>query len=430
MAETLTAHIYSEPAAPTSEPAAPTPEPPVRTRLSHIDDNIEGKTPFSQWLRLLVTTTTLLMLILFVGVVVRLGMGIHHTLLLFALGGLVAYALDPLVERLRHPVHGKSADPSKGLSRKASVAIVFLGLIALLGFGFWSLGGHLEGQVRTFQEDAPQYRQRALVLAANADQQLAAHHIKFSVTETIQHPPGSASSLGKRFGASALDLLKHFVTDAGESVIVLLIALYFLLFGADMKEKFNALLPPTLLKHVKPWQADINRILGGFVRGQVIIALVMGAAAALGLLLIGVHLWLLIGLIVVVAALIPVFGPYIGALPAVLAALIGPTHIHSPIASAAAVLVLFIVINEAGSKILYPKLVGQALGLHEVFVLFVLFAGLEIDGIVGTLFAAPVAALSIVTIVHLYRLWIGLPEDDLADMAKRDGPEQAKAKLA
>lgn len=418
MADTQTAHAYSEPL------------PPARILVSHIDDNLEGKTPFSQWLRLLVTTTTLLMLIVFIGVVVRLGMTIHHTLLLFALGGLVAYALDPLVERLRHPVHGKAAAQGKGMSRKASVAIVFAGLLVLLGFGVWSIGGHLAAQVKSFQEDAPQYRQRALDLAGTADQKLAEHHINFSITNEIQHPPGTAANFGKQFGAGALDFLKHFATDAGESVIVLLISLYFLLFGADMKEKFNAMLPESLLKHVEPWQADTNRILGGFVRGQVIIAVVMGAAAGLGLLLIGVHLWLLIGLIVVVAALIPVFGPYLGAIPAIVAALIGPTHIHSPIISAVAVLVLFIVINEGGSKILYPKLVGQALGLHEVLVLFVLFAGLEIDGIVGTLFAAPVAALAIVTIVHLYRLWMNLPEDALANVAQKEGPKQAKAKLA
>ena len=428
MAETQTAHAYPEPAY--SEPAYSEPAALPEVRVSHIDDNQEGKTPFSQWLRLLVTTTTLLMLIVFVGVVVRLGMTIHHTLLLFALGGLVAYALDPLVERLRHPVHGKSGDQSKGLSRKASVAIVFVSLVVLLGLGAWSLGGHLVEQVKSFQEDAPQYRQRALNLAASADRKLTDHHINFSITNEIQHPPGTTANIGRQFGTGALDFLKHFATDAGESVIVLLIALYFLLFGADMKEKFNALLPDTLLKHVEPWQADTNRILGGFVRGQVIIAVVMGAAAALGLLLIGVHLWLIIGLIVVVAALIPVFGPYLGAIPAIIAALVGPTHIHSPIISAVAVLILFIVINEGGSKILYPRLVGQALGLHEVLVLFVLFAGLEIDGIVGTLFAAPVAALSIVTIVHLYRLWMNLPETDISEVAKREGPAQAKAKLA
>ncbi len=144
------------------------------------------------------------------------------------------------------------------------------------------------------------------------------------------------------------------------------------------------------------------------------LALINGACAAIGLLLLGVHLWLIIGAFVVVASLIPVFGPYIAAVPAVLAALIGPTHL-SPVAGAIVVVILFVVMTEVGSKILYPKLVGEALNLHEVVVLFVLFAGLEIGGITGTLFAAPVTSLAIVTLVHLYRLWQELPEESMAD---------------
>jgi len=81
--------------------------------------------------------------------------------------------------------------------------------------------------------------------------------------------------------------------------------------------------------------------------------------------------------------------------------------------------VLFVAINEIGGKVLYPKLVGSALGLHEVVVLFVLFAGLEINGIVGTLFAAPVAALVIVTAVHLYRLWSDLPDELISNDNRR-----------
>ena len=88
--------------------------------------------------------------------------------------------------------------------------------------------------------------------------------------------------------------------------------------------------------------------------------------------------------------------------------------------TAGLVLTLFVVINEGGSKILYPKLVGKALGLHTVLVLFVLFAGLEIGGIVGVLFAAPVTALAIVAVVHLYRLWQELPDTLLAGVASAD----------
>ena len=58
--------------------------------------------------------------------------------------------------------------------------------------------------------------------------------------------------------------------------------------------------------------------------------------------------------------------------------------------------------------------------------LFVLFAGLEINGIVGVLFAAPVAAIAIVTVVHLYRLWQDLPDDLLSNIARTDARRAGK----
>lgn len=410
------AEIISAPEAAAPQPAAPADLTPVIST--------------AKWTRLLIVTATTLLLIGFVAVLVRLSLGIHHTLLLFALGGLVAYALDPLVERLRHPIHGQqAADPTRGLSRKASVALVFITLLVLLGLGLWWLGSQVGDQARMLQRDGPQYRQRALDLAGRIDTQLAARNIHFSLQGAIKDPPPEVKSVEAQAEKDALPFLRRFVGNVTESIIVLLIALYFLLFSADMKEKFNGMLPADLREHVEPWQGDVNRVLGGFVRGQAILALITGAAAAAGLLLIGVHLWLIIGLFVVVAALIPVFGPYIGALPAIVAALVGPTHIHSPVAAALAVLALFVLINETGSKVLYPKLVGQALGLHEVLVLFVLFAGLEIDGIIGTLFAAPVAALSIVTVIHLYRLWQGLPDSQLAAVARQDAPAAKREAL-
>ncbi len=367
-----------------------------------------------KWTRLLIIIATVLLLITFLGVGIHVATYIHHTLLLFALGGLVAYALSPLVERLSRT----------RLSRPLSVAVVFICLFALFGFGAWFLEGKLAGQIQDVQQNFPHYKQAALDRAGNLDQKLAARHIKFSLTDTIQHPPAEFKTLGEKAGQDALPILRRSFTDAAEAVIVLLIALYFLIFAPDMREKFNEMLPTDLGRRADLWETDVSRILGGFVSGQLIIALIMGAAAALGCLAIGIGPWLIIGLFVVVASLIPVFGPYIGAIPAVLVALITPTHIHSPVGAAIAVVVLFVVINEVGGKVLYPKLVGSALGLHEVLVLFVLFAGLEINGIVGTLFAAPVAALTIVTMIHLYRLWSDMP-DSLISNANRVEARQA-----
>lgn len=372
-----------------------------------------------KWTRLLVVLTTLLLLVAFVAVGVRLGMVIHHTLLLFALGGLIAYALDPLVEKIRGSRFG----------RKSSVSIVFVSLVVLLGAGIWLLSDDLVRQVTSFGRDYPEYHARALTLAGTIDARLAARNIHFSLSDTLQNPPPDIKAFAASAGKRIVPALRHLVTSLGESLIVLLIALYFLLFSAEMREKFNALLPSDFRARTELWQTDVNRILGGFVRGQLIIAVLIGAAAAVGCLLIGIHIWLIIGLLVIVASLIPVFGPYIGAVPAIIAALVGPTHFHNPVVAAVLVLVLFVLINEGGSKVLYPKLVGSALGLHTVLVLFVLFAGLEIDGIVGVLFAAPVTALALVTVVHLYRFWQGLPDGLLSTVARIEGVEQEHAAL-
>ncbi len=369
-----------------------------------------------KWTRLLVVVATVLLLLTLIAASVRLAMSVHHTLLLFALGGLVAYALSPLVERLSHT----------RLSRPLSVVVVYLGLLVIFGLGAWALEGKITAQVQDVTQNFPHYKQQALVRAGDLDQKLAARHIHYSLTDAIQHPPANVAAFGEKIGRDALPILQRSFTDAAEAVIVLLIALYFLIFAPDMREKFNGMLPADLARRADLWETDTSRILGGFVSGQLIIALIMGAAAALGCLAIGLGPWLLIGVFVVVASLIPVFGPYIGAIPAVLVALISPTHIHSPVVAAIAVLLLFVFINEVGGKVLYPKLVGSALGLHEVVVLFVLFAGLEIDGIVGTLFAAPVTALVIVTVVHLYRLWQDIPDSLISNANRREAKKKGE----
>ena len=378
----------------------------------------------AKWQRLLTVVATLLALLALAAVTVRLGLAIHHTLLLFALGGLVAYALEPLVALV-----GRLRPGRRPLARTPSVLIVFALLAAAFVGGVWWLGGHAARQAKVLERDAPRYQARAMALAHDFDENvLRPRGVDFSAEATLRNPPPEIGTVERSLGREALPFLAHTVKNVGESVIVLLIALYFLVFGSEMKAGANRALPPFLLRYALPWEEDVDRILGGFVRGQLVLALLTGAAAAVGLLLLGVHLWLLIGAFVVVASFIPVFGPYIGAVPAVLAALIGPTHL-TPVAGAVVVAVLFVLITELGSKVLYPRLVGKALSLHEVVVLFVLFAGLEIDGIVGTLFAAPVTSLALVSMVHLYRLWQELPEEPIADSVQRadgDGPRLFK----
>lgn len=360
-----------------------------------------------KWNNLLVVLSTCLLIFVTMCAAVRVLAFAPHTELLFALGGLVAYALDPVVEWVRQ-IQFRNA--KRVVTRELSVAIVMVGLLFFAGLALWGLEGRVAFEMRTIQTRLPTYRDRAFARAESIDSALAAHSIRFSVVNAIKHPPPEIQSVISPFGETVVRLLTHFAVAVGESIIVLLIAAYFLIYGSNMRERFNARLSPDLRTRIEYWQVDVSRVLGGFVRGQLIIALVIGVAAAVGCLAIGIKVWLIIGVFATFTALIPVFGPYIGIIPALVAAIVGPTHLHNALTSAIAVLVYFTIVNEIGSKVLYPRLVGAVLGLHAALVLFVLFAGLEIGGVVGVLFAAPITALVFISVAHLFRLWQDMPD--------------------
>ena len=372
-----------------------------------------------KWQRLLIILSVALLLVVFLGVMIRIAQSIGHTLILFALGILIAYALDPMVEWLRNTHIGKAG---RTPSREASVGIVVFAIFVVMGLGIWGLAGRAVKEAALIREHGPEYHASLLAKVSALDTRLGASGIHLDLVEKITHPPKEVLAQESAIGRQILPLIADFFKTMGESVIVLLIAIYFLIYSVDMRERFTAMLPENIRPRFGLWQTDVNRILGGFVRGQLIIALAMGALAAIGCMVIGIKIWLVIGLIVVAASLIPVFGPYLGAIPAIVAALATPTHV-SPVAGAIIIAIWFLVINEAGSKILYPKLVGGALGLHAVVVLFVLFAGLEVGKVIGVLFAAPLTALAIVTTVHLYRWWQDLPDSLLSDVAARSIPK-------
>ncbi len=387
------------------------PDPPQSGHLSEM-------MTMRHWLSLLTVVTTVLMLVLFVGVSVRLLSYIGHTLLIFALGGLFAYAFAPLVELARWKPNGQKSPRWRG------VLCVYAGLFAILAAGGVLLGRQMNHQLQLLGRDHTKIEARGRERLAQLDDWMLGHGLHVNLIDTLNHPPAGMKTWGEAVAKNALGIVEGLSKSLVEAIIVLLIALYFLIYSTEMRETMNRNLPSRFLPYAQQWQSDVNRILGGFVRGQLVLAVVMGILAATACALLGIRFWLLIGLFVVAASLIPVFGPYIGAIPAMIAATLTPEgHFLSPAVRVVTILLLFIVINEVGSKVLYPRLVGAALGLHEVLVLFVLFAGLEVGHIWGVLFAAPLTALTIVTLSQLYRFWQGHPPVSLAQVAQQGGVE-------
>lgn len=390
------------------------------TSSAHFSQSIS----LEQWVRLLVVVTTSLVLLLAVAVSVKLLSYIGHTLLIFSLGGLLAYALDPLIEKAR----GKDIAARKRPSRSVTAMLVFAAFFLGVGVVGLALTKPLTRQVSSLASEHLLYEDEARAKLQYADIWLASRNVKLNLEEYIKHPPPNVKGWGEEISSHVVSVVEHLGKAVVEGFIVALIALYFLIYCAEMREGVLHALPERLTPYAKQWMDDVNRILGGFVRGQLLLAVAIGGMAAILCLLMGIKLWLLIGLFVVIAALIPVVGPFIGAIPAVVAALVSPHAHFSPVVRVVVLVACFAIINEIGSKILYPKLVGAALGLHEVLVLFILFAGVEVAGLTGVLFAAPLTALAAVTLAQVYRFWQGLEPFSVAAAAEASA-ERARKKL-
>ncbi|WP_031515609.1 AI-2E family transporter [Desulfofalx alkaliphila] len=144
---------------------------------------------------------------------------------------------------------------------------------------------------------------------------------------------------------------------------------------------------------------QINTVLSSFIRGHLILMVFVGTLTGLAMVLLGVEYAVMLGIIAGLTELIPYFGPFIGAVPAVAIALL-----HSKVLALKVVLAI-IVIQQIESYIIAPKVLGHSVGLHPLTIILVLLAGLEFYGVVGMLLAVPVAAIIRVLLVHGYQFF-------------------------
>jgi predicted PurR-regulated permease PerM len=177
------------------------------------------------------------------------------------------------------------------------------------------------------------------------------------------------------------------------TVLVVVVSIYMLLDFNRLHRALDRRFPPP--PGTPSLLPSIESSVGGYVKGQVLVSAIIGASAGVALWLLGTIGWLpqgfetyaiLFGAWVAVAELIPYLGPWLGAIPPVIYALI-----VDPI-SAVWVVLLFLAIHQIEGHIVIPKVMGSALRLHPLLVIFGLLAGGEIYGLPGVFVALPTLA--------------------------------------
>ncbi len=166
-----------------------------------------------------------------------------------------------------------------------------------------------------------------------------------------------------------------------------ILAFYILKDFEFLQKTVWRLVPKNSRRGIKELLGRINLSLFGFFKGQLFVSLIVGVLSTIGLRFLQVKFYLVIGLLAGFFNVIPYFGPFFGAFPAVIIA----SFISGRLVLW--VILLFFLIQQLEGSIISPKIMGDEVGLHPIIIIFSLLAGGELLGIIGMLLAIPVAAI-------------------------------------
>ncbi|WP_035143036.1 AI-2E family transporter [Schnuerera ultunensis] len=170
-------------------------------------------------------------------------------------------------------------------------------------------------------------------------------------------------------------------------ILIPILTFYFLKDKEYFKTKIYLTIPKKMRREVKEVSLEIDRVLSQFIRGRLILAIYVGIATTILLMILGIDFAIVIGIITGVADIIPYFGPFLGFLPAVFFALL-----NSPI-KALWVAVLFVGIQWIENNVLAPKIIGETTGIHPITILLALIIGGGLFGVMGMIFSIPAVAV-------------------------------------
>jgi predicted PurR-regulated permease PerM len=308
----------------------------------------------------------------------------------FVIGAILAYALHPAVEQLS----------GRGVPRLLAVMLVEIAALVALAALVLLIVPILSKELPLLNEQLPLLVERInrgvtpwlaqMGLHVSLDPaNLRAFLIKYLDTNWDE---GLAAALvSARIGGSIV------VTVVGYVILVPVVLFYLLADWPLYVQRAIALVPPRLRASVASFTHDCDVVLGQYLRGQLLVMLLMAAFYSVGLALFGFELAVPVGVFTGLAIFVPYVGFGIGMILALLAGALQFTGWYGPIA----VLVVYGIGQIVEGLFLTPKMVGERIGMSTLTVIFALFAFGHLFGFVGVLVALPASALIAVATARL-----------------------------
>ncbi len=315
----------------------------------------------------------------------------------YILGLVLAYVLYPLVRRIDH--YMPAVLKQRRLSRPLAIIIVYLMVILMIAGLMAFLVPVVINQVESLWAQREQ-------LVAKGQALLGEWLIRYRATIPEEWRRTIEENLVKAAGAvgqtvqggivSTVSAVTSTVSLALGMVVIPFWLFYVLADEGQMANALEATVPDSIEPDVRNVLRITDDILSAYIRGQLLLCVVVGAMATVGFVLAGVDFAVLLGLIVGLCEFIPFVGPILGAVPALIVAVI-----ESPITALWTLLVI-VVVQQVENLFLVPRIAGESVKLHPALIMVVLVIGNEALGLWGMIVAVPLTAIVRDVFKYLY----------------------------
>jgi predicted PurR-regulated permease PerM len=306
------------------------------------------------------------------------------------LAGALVFILNPLISFL-HRRH---------VPRAAGVGLTYFGFLATVTLiGFFMLPA-VKDQAENLSDNWPTIRLKMERWVDARAESLKGTPFEFDRTRLDEAVTNNNDSVQQQ-----LERVAKVGVQVFHALLVLVLApifaFYLLIDLPHLKRTAVGLIPAAARPEVLVVARRINAAVGGFFRGQLLVAFIVGVLSSIGLRIIDLDFWLLIGMVAGIFNIIPLVGPYIGGVPALVIAL----TTREPI-TAVWVVALMVAVQQIDNHFISPVVMHRAVKLHPVLVMLALLLGGTVGGFFGLLVAVPTAAVFKILVGHLWRVHV------------------------
>jgi predicted PurR-regulated permease PerM len=317
-------------------------------------------------------------------------------LLLIVLSIFFAYLVAPLVDLVQQPI--PFGGRQRVIPRGVAIGIVYVVLFVSIGLAIYFLAPQLAAQFPEFKQQAITYYKTITSTSDRINQYFMQHRMPEGVVKAVNNTVLGLIARGGELASAAFERLLGLIIFIPWLVLIPILAFFFLKDADSFRRSVLAMLPRGRLR----WRGDeffqdINSTLAAYIRAQLTACLVIGVVCSVGFALLGLPSPLVLGLIAGACEFVPLVGPLVVAILAVVLALL-----HSGFGLAFVVLLFLGVLRIVQDYVLYPRIIGEGIHLHPLAVILAILGGAEIAGVAGIFLAIPVIAVITVS----YRHWL------------------------